>query len=132
MDICSNQLPYSWNGIRCDSAGTYVVALTNAAGCDSIATLNLTLSDPDNEGVRLLPNPASDFVDILFQQSNSCASPVFEELRLYNALGQMLKYERLRLANPPYRIRWPIGHLPAGTYFLKTGTRTLKLVVVRR
>lgn len=41
--ICSNQLPYIWNGNAYSTAGTYTVHLTNAAGCDSIATLNLSI-----------------------------------------------------------------------------------------
>ena len=42
--VCSNQLPYSWNGNNYAGAGSYTVTLTSAAGCDSIATLILTVS----------------------------------------------------------------------------------------
>lgn len=42
--ICNNQLPFNWNGNNYSSAGTYAVVLTSAAGCDSIATLNLTVN----------------------------------------------------------------------------------------
>ncbi|MBS1732133.1 MAG: gliding motility-associated C-terminal domain-containing protein [Bacteroidetes bacterium] len=41
--ICVNQLPYSWNGQVYNTGGTHSVILMNAAGCDSIATLNLTI-----------------------------------------------------------------------------------------
>src|SRR5258705_13885525 len=42
---CSNQLPYSWNAVNY-SADTVVSKLfTNAAGCDSIATLHFTVTD---------------------------------------------------------------------------------------
>src|SRR6185369_4270102 len=41
--ICSNQLPYSWNGQTINAAGTYTVNLISAAGCDSVATLSLTV-----------------------------------------------------------------------------------------
>ncbi|MEO8770099.1 MAG: gliding motility-associated C-terminal domain-containing protein [Ferruginibacter sp.] len=41
---CSNQLPYSWNGQNYSTGGTYTVTLINAAGCDSLATLNLTVN----------------------------------------------------------------------------------------
>ena len=40
---CSNQLPYSWNGNNYQASGTYSFAATSASGCDSIATLNLTV-----------------------------------------------------------------------------------------
>ena len=44
ISICTNQLPYSWNGNIYSSAGTYNVTLTGANGCDSIATLNLSVN----------------------------------------------------------------------------------------
>src|SRR5207253_2046497 len=42
--ICNNQLPYTWNGQSLTAAGTYTANLISAAGCDSIATLVLTVS----------------------------------------------------------------------------------------
>jgi hypothetical protein len=44
--ICSNQLPYNWNGINYSAAGSYTFTTTNSAGCDSVATLNLTIKSP--------------------------------------------------------------------------------------
>src|SRR5688500_6206737 len=44
VTICANQLPYSWNGVDYTAAGVYVDSLINAAGCDSIATLILTVN----------------------------------------------------------------------------------------
>ena len=37
-------LPYVWNGTSYSTAGTYTYTTTNAAGCDSIATLILTVN----------------------------------------------------------------------------------------
>ncbi len=45
ITICTAQLPYSWNGNNYNAAGSYNVTLTNVAGCDSIATLNLTVNN---------------------------------------------------------------------------------------
>ncbi|MEZ4798732.1 MAG: hypothetical protein R2809_02920 [Flavobacteriales bacterium] len=45
VTLCSNQLPYNWNGVDFTAAGSYDVTLTSVAGCDSIATLNLTIND---------------------------------------------------------------------------------------
>ncbi len=43
--ICSNELPYTWDGLTFAAAGTQIkTGLTNAAGCDSTATYNLTLN----------------------------------------------------------------------------------------
>jgi len=46
LTICSTALPYHWNGATFNAAGTYVVHLTNVAGCDSAATLVLTVNQP--------------------------------------------------------------------------------------
>ena len=43
--ICDNQLPYNWNSNNYNAAGTYNVTLTSVAGCDSVATLNLTVNN---------------------------------------------------------------------------------------
>src|SRR5690606_1620422 len=42
--ICNAQLPYTWNGQNITQAGTFTATLTAESGCDSIATLNLTVS----------------------------------------------------------------------------------------
>ena len=45
LAICSAALPYSWNGLTFNAAGSQTkTGLTNAAGCDSTATLNLTVN----------------------------------------------------------------------------------------
>jgi len=41
---CYNTMPYYWNGGVYSSTGTYVRTIQNAAGCDSVATLVLTVS----------------------------------------------------------------------------------------
>lgn len=41
--ICSSDLPFKWNGNDFSAAGTYIVHLTNVFGCDSAATLHLTV-----------------------------------------------------------------------------------------
>ena len=43
QNVCPTQLPYNWNGQTYNGAGTYSVTLTGSNGCDSVATLNLTL-----------------------------------------------------------------------------------------
>jgi hypothetical protein len=47
ISICNNQLPYLWNGITVAAGGPAAATYTglNAAGCDSIVTLNLNVSD---------------------------------------------------------------------------------------
>ena len=43
LSICPSALPYSWNGSSYLSAGTYSKTLVNSVGCDSIATLVLSV-----------------------------------------------------------------------------------------
>gem|GEM_PF-1059159 len=45
VTVCSNDLPYHWNGNDYNAAGTYTYTTTNAAGCDSVATLILTVNE---------------------------------------------------------------------------------------
>jgi hypothetical protein len=47
VNVCTNQLPYSWNGQSYNAAGSYTkTGLVNSQGCDSTATLNLTIGSP--------------------------------------------------------------------------------------
>jgi len=51
LSICKADLPYVWNGISCSIGGTYTKRLINAVGCDSTATLNLTVKLPSSSTV---------------------------------------------------------------------------------
>src|SRR5256885_4113290 len=44
VTVCSNKLPYLWNGKNFNSAGTYKDTLVSALGCDSIVTLTLNVN----------------------------------------------------------------------------------------
>jgi hypothetical protein len=52
VSICSSQLPYSWNGSR-TAAGTYTFTTTNSQGCDSTATLNLSIGSPVTPSISI-------------------------------------------------------------------------------
>ena len=45
LTIPSTSLPYTWNGLSFNTAGTQTAHLTNACGADSAATLNLTVTN---------------------------------------------------------------------------------------
>ncbi len=51
VTVCPSQLPYNWNGNNYTTAGTYQVTLNRVSGCDSIATLVLTV-DQNLAGIR--------------------------------------------------------------------------------
>jgi len=44
VSVCSYDFPYNWNGTNYNAVGTYNKTLTNSLGCDSIATLNISLA----------------------------------------------------------------------------------------
>ncbi len=42
--VCTNAVPFAWNGINITGAGSYDYTTTASSGCDSTTTLNVTLS----------------------------------------------------------------------------------------
>jgi hypothetical protein len=57
VTICPNQLPYNWNGLITCSRNLYIHD-DNAAGCDSVATLNLAVNSTTTSStdVTICPN----------------------------------------------------------------------------
>src|SRR5258706_587684 len=53
VTVCANQLPYSWNGVNYNAAGTYTDSLTSASGCDSLATLILNVTSVFTDTTRV-------------------------------------------------------------------------------
>ncbi len=51
--IISNCISYFWNGTTYTNSGTYSYSTTNAAGCDSTATLNLTITLPSESDTSI-------------------------------------------------------------------------------
>ena len=41
--ICTSQLPYTWNGNTCNTAGTYYAHFSSVKGCDSVSSLKLKI-----------------------------------------------------------------------------------------
>ena len=74
--ICASQVPYTWNGQNYSSSGIYTKTLVGSSGCDSIATLILTISntnewtgavstsweEPSNWSCGVVPGPTTDVV----------------------------------------------------------------------
>ena len=54
ISVCSNSMPYMWNGVNRITAGTYTYTATNSEGCDSIATLNLTVKDISSSSIDVI------------------------------------------------------------------------------
>ena len=43
LSICSDELPYEWNDLVFNTSGSQTATIESASGCDSLATLNLTV-----------------------------------------------------------------------------------------
>ncbi|MDG1840816.1 MAG: T9SS type A sorting domain-containing protein [Crocinitomicaceae bacterium] len=53
LAICDDQIPYTWNGLTFSAAGSQTVTLQSSLGCDSVATLNLTVNSVDTSTTSL-------------------------------------------------------------------------------
>lgn len=118
---------YTLNGQTYTSSGTYTQILTNAAGCDSLLTLNLTLdftglSDFNNKDFSVYPNPANESVFIEFEPAN-----IGSQLMIYDALGRILLEKTLHLEKTSIDLQ----EFASGTYTIRIGSKSKRLEVLR-
>jgi gliding motility-associated-like protein len=52
LSVCQSDLPYSWNGLTFNTAGSQSINLIAVSGCDSVATLNLSVFTPQSSSVN--------------------------------------------------------------------------------
>ncbi len=81
LTICSNLLPYNWNGVQIDKAGTFIAHLKNVYGADSTATLNLSL---------LLASESTTYIEACgpyLWNGQTCAGNRDYYAKLINAVG---------------------------------------------
>lgn len=71
ITICPSELPFSWNGLIFTNAGTQSKHFTNATGCDSIATLNLAVTQVP------IPTASSVCVGSTLQLTNAISGGVW-------------------------------------------------------
>jgi hypothetical protein len=69
VTLCSDAMPYTWNSTNYASAGSYTIHLTNQYGCDSSATLNLTVNQCIQAAVSYSGSP--------YCSSTGTVTPVF-------------------------------------------------------
>ena len=60
---------YTWNGTTYTSSGTYTWVGTNAAGCDSTATLNLTINNSSTSTSTVVACDSYTWNDSTYTQS---------------------------------------------------------------
>jgi hypothetical protein len=92
ISVCSNNLPFTWNGKNILTTGHYETYLTNSNGCDSTAGLNLNISnitssfssviECDNYKWNNNIYNESGIYSGTFQNSNGCDSVASLELTI--------------------------------------------------
>lgn len=118
---------YTLNGQTYTTSGSYTQVLTNAAGCDSLLTINLTLDftgleENVNMNWKLYPNPASNYTTLAIKEALMGSAII-----LYDAFGR----EMLRSVVQAQETIIDLHHLPTGLYFVQVGSETRRLEVVR-
>lgn len=97
-----------------DHAGLYTVEVTNADGCSSTAQTELTVDPvlasepPQNQAVRVFPNPAKNYVDLTTTLSGEV------DFALYDARGTLVLSRTFSQST-----QLPLHTLPPGLYFYK-------------
>lgn len=118
---------YTLNGQTYTASGTYSQVLTNAAGCDSLLTLILTLDFTglqENVGTSLLvyPNPAQDLI-FLTVDTDLIGSNVM----ICDALGRIILETTLQKEETGI----DLYEFTSGTYLIKVGSQTKRLEILR-
>jgi hypothetical protein len=118
---------YTLNGQTYTTSGSYTQVLTNAAGCDSLLTINLTLDftgleENVNLNWKLYPNPASDYTTLAIKEALMGSAIV-----LYDAFGR----EMLRSTVYSQETIIDLHHIPTGLYFVQVGSEIQRLELVR-
>jgi len=97
-----------------------------------------------NEGIRLSPNPATDFLEISYSDANHTLNGVVDGVAIYNVFGEkvlstsprpspFLEREyppRLTSSATPQEgnLRLDVSSLPAGVYFVRVGDKVGKFI----
>lgn len=114
--------------VQISSEGTYQLAVTDATGCCSVSSIEVTSTSANPiEQLELTPNPSPDGRYLLRVAMNSVADV---EIQICDLNGNMLKSEHLS-GNNFYRYQGSIAQ--SGTYIInvKSGShnKSMKLVV---
>lgn len=115
---------YTINGQTYTASGTYTQVLTNAVGCDSLLTINLTLDftglNENQLQFSCYPNPVKDVLVV-----SAAPELIGHELEMMNVEGKRVLSQLLKSSNQAINVQ----HLPAGVYFLEIGETVQKLLV---
>jgi hypothetical protein len=118
---------YTLNGQTYTASGTYSQVLTNAAGCDSLLTLNLTLDftglqEIVDASLLVYPNPAQDLIFLAVDPDL-----IGSNVMICDALGRIILETTLHKEETGIDLR----EFTSGTYSIKVGSHTQRLEILR-
>ena len=133
--VCSSALPFSWNGLIFTGAGSQTAHLTNALGCDSAATLNLTVVSVINSEQTISRcgsytwNGTSYSVsgDYNFRTTNATGCDSIATLHLFITNQDTLR----QMVNTCKSYTWNgVTYRKSGVYYYRSNTGGCKLVAI--
>ena len=75
--ICTNQLPFIWNGLTIAGSTTRTIVLESSSGCDSIATLNVSTIQSSDVSFSVSSNIINESSPVVFFYNESEGSDNF-------------------------------------------------------
>ena len=135
VTICSNQTPYSWNGINHSISGSYPFTITGGAanGCDSIATLVLTVNNcsitlnlkifiegfytGNGEMIPILYNNSQSNGDTLITDPNVCDTIIVELHDTIAPYNLLISKSAILYKNGDVSVNFPVSY-SGGTYYI--------------
>jgi uncharacterized repeat protein (TIGR01451 family) len=122
MDVTAVNEYLAPDGQLFNESGTYTSVLTNAVGCDSTITINLTITvgvlELGNSGIRVFPIPASQTITAMW---NGDAA----DYMITSPDGRMISTGRFRAGANVI----DISALAKGNYFIKANNLVTRFVV---
>ena len=114
---------YNWplNNQTYTQSGTYTATIPNAAGCDSVVTMNLTLnftgiSENSGAQISISPNPASSKINV-----KSNIALIGSKFIIYDELGKEVKFGKITSIDNEV----DISNLNNGVYLFKIGVKQI-------
>jgi len=115
---------YTWplNNQTYTQGGTYTTTIPNAAGCDSVVTLNLTLNytginELNGSTVTISPNPTSSKITV-----KSSLTLIGKEFTIYDQQGKVVKSGIITAEETEI----DLSNLSEGVYLFKAGEEMLE------
>jgi hypothetical protein len=125
-EISQDSFLWSINGQTYTQSGSYTAIIPNTEGCDSIITLNLTLSftstyEFNNSEITISPNPAYEFISL-----NVDPSLIGKEFIITDIMGRVSLQGKIDSENTQVSVI----SIPSGVYFFSISDTVGKAIKI--